>query len=185
MERCFIVIKESKYFKDITEYSVIEKSQHEFVKDFFIEKEIEGSTYRVRGNGFVNSPFSEYEKSEITFSIELTEGNLTKFGKMLCKPDRNDLCGFRKNSNIAKEFAQKCVDKEIPINLDSPRISDYFESLSYGIYGCNSQRFVYKDIVYLKVDSEYLTAEDTPIGFIEIKASEFYKALEDCREKNE
>ena len=184
MERCFIVSKESKYYKDIIIHSEVEKTQHEFVKKFFIEKGIEGSTYVVRGNGCVNSPFKDYEKLEITFSIEPTEGNLTKFGKILCKPDRNDLCGFRKNSSIAKEFAQKCIDEQIPINLFAPRVNDYFESLGNGLYGCNSQRFAHNDIVYLKVDGEYLTAEDTPVGFTEIKVSEFYKALEDYKEKN-
>ena len=103
---------------------------------------------------------------------------------MLRKSDDYGLCGFRKNSSLAKEFAQRCVDEQIPINLWSPKISDYFESLGNGIYGCSSLEFSYNDIVYLKVDGERLTTEDTPVGFTEIKASEFYKALEDCREEN-
>ena len=183
MERCFIVSKESKYFKDITEYSEKAEKQRTFVDEFFIEKGLDGESFRVRGNGFVNVPFDEFSKSEIELEIEPTENNLSKFGKMLCKENKYGLCTFRKSSKIAKEFAQKCVDKEIPINLDSTRISDYFESLSYGIYGCNSQRFIHNDVMYLKVDSSHLTAEDTPIGFTEIKVSEFYTIMEDYKEK--
>ena len=184
MERCFIVSKESKYYEDTVKFSTIEKNQKEFIKKFFNEKEIEGSTYMVRGSGFMNKPFKDYEKSRITFSIEPTEGNLFKFDKMLCKPNRNNLCSFRKNSSLAKEFAQRCVDEQVPINLWSPKISDYFVSLGNGIYGCSSLEFSYNDIMYLKVDGERLTAEDTPVGFTEIKASEFYKALEDCEEES-
>lgn len=183
MERSFIVTKESKYFQDYSRFSEKNEQQKAFVKEFLIEKDIEGSTYIVSGDGMMNVPFSEYNKSEITLSIEPTENNLAKFSKMLCKEDRYDMCAFKKSSKIAKEFSQKCVDELIPINLYNPRINDYFVSLHNGIYGCSSQSFPFNDIVYLKISSEHLKEDDTPYGFTEIKLSEYYQIVESLKDK--
>lgn len=187
MERSFIISKESKYYIDYEKHLAKAEEQREFVIKFFNEKSIEANKYIVGGDGFVNKPFSKYEKSNVTLSIDPTENDLNKFGKMLTKPNhkRCGLCSFKKNSTIAKEFAQKCVDEKIVINLWKPRIGDYFQSL--GFYGCGWQRFSYNDTLYIKVQSDYLKSNDTPDGFIEIKLSEYYKAKEEydenCNEK--
>lgn len=178
MERCFIVTKESKYFKDYEEFSKKEEQQSEFCKKFLDENSVEGNTYMVGGNGFMNVPFTESDKSEIGLSVEPTENNLSKFNKMLCKPGRHGLCSFKKSSKISKEFSQECVDEKIVINLYSPRVSDCFVSLKHGMYGCSSQRFSYEDNLYIKIGSEHLAADDTPDGFIEIKTSEYYRIAE-------
>lgn len=182
MERAFIVTSESEYFKDYAKFLEKNEEQRAFINKFFNEKGIDGNTYIVGGNGMMNVPFSESDKSEIGLRVESTEINLSKFGKMLCKEDQNGLCAFKKSSKIAKEFADKCVDLRIPINLYSPRVGDYFASLRHGIYGCSSERFLLDDIIYLKIISEYITADETPEGFTEIKLSEYHKIAESMKE---
>lgn len=180
MERYFIATKESKYLKDYNEYTEKIETQRKFINKFFEEKEIDGNKYIVGGDGRVNIPFEEWNKSKITLRIEPTENNLNKFSRMLRTSDRYGLCAFRKNSNMAKQFAKQCIDEKIVVNLYSPRIGDYFNDLCY--YGCKSQHFIYTDIFYIKVDSEGLKENDTPNGFTEIKASEYYKILEEFKD---
>lgn len=181
MERSFIATKESKYVQDWDKYLELREQQNEVVKEFFTEKGIETNCYRVGGNGSVNKPFSNYNEKEIGLDIEPTENDLVKFGKMLCKPMSNGLCSFRKNSSISKEFAQKCVEEQIVINLYSPRMSDYFKSLGY--HGLTRSQFPIGNDLYVKVTSEYLNEEDTPEGFTEIKLSEYYLAEEKLENK--
>lgn len=176
MERSFIATKESKYAQELNEYIKLTKQQREFVKEFFIEKGIEANCFIVRGNGFMNIPFNEYDKKDICLSIEATENDLTKFGKTLCKPS-DGLYTFKKSSSIAKEFANECIDKRVVINLWSPRVSDYFKSL--GHRGLSYSQFENEDVLYIKVDSEYLKEDDIPEGFVEIKTSDFYIAKEE------
>jgi len=177
MERSFIATKESKYNIDLHKYMVLVEQQRKFVKKFFIDKGIETTAYLVGGDGFMNRPFNEYEMKSIRLSIEPSENDLINFKKILCKPNKNHgLCTFKKNSSISKEFSQKCVDEQTVINLYSPRISDYFESLGYN--GCSYTQFKYDDNLYIKIDSEYLGDSDTPEGFNEIKLSDFYIAKE-------
>lgn len=176
MERSFIASKESKYVQDWDKYLEFREQQNEVVKEFCVEKGIEANCYRVGGNGSVNKPFSNYNEKEIGFDIEATENDLVKFGKMLCKPMSNGLCSFRKNSTISKEFAQKCVEKQIVINLHSPEMRHYFKTL--GFNGYTRSQFPIGDNLYVKVASEYLKEEDIPEGFTEIKLSEYYIAEE-------
>lgn len=179
MERCFIVKKESEYYKDLEGYYKLENQQKKFINKFFKEKDIEAESYRVGGNGCINQPFNEYGKKDIKLEIIPTDKDLINFSKILCKSNRYGLCAFKKNSSISKEFAQRCIDEQVVINLYSPRISDYFVSLGNGIYGCGYQTFKYKDILYIKVSSDYLKDEDTPKGFKEIRLSEYYKIKEE------
>ena len=182
MERSFIATKESEYVKDFDKYSELNNQQKEFVNKFFTEKGIEANCYRIGGNGSVNKPFNDYDKNNIGFSIIPTDNDLIKFSKMLCKPDNNDLCAFKKSSTISKEFAQKCVDENIVINLHSPRISNYFISL--GWHGLSRSQFPVGDDLYIKVSSEHLEADDVVEGFTEIKLSEYYIAKEKFESKN-
>ena len=183
MERSFIASKESKYVQDLNEYVEQNKQQKEFVRKFFIEKGIEANCFIVGGNGFMGVPFQEGDKKEITIDIEATENDLIKFSKMLCKVGENGLNKFKKSSSIAKEFAQKCIDEQIIINLWSPRISDYFESL--GCNGCNYSHFPVGDDLYIKVSSKYLKETDVVEGFTEIKLSEYYIAKEKFESESE
>ena len=176
MERSFIVSEESKYLKSYSNYIEMTNQQKKFVFDFLKEKEIEAKSYILRGDGFMNCSFDEYNQSDIKLSIDPTENDLIKFKKMLTKPSGSyNLCTFKKNSAIGKELAQRCVDEKVIINLNQPRIGDYFKSLEHGICAYSYQILPYNDKFYAKITSEYLKSDDTPEGFTEIELSEFLR----------
>lgn len=177
MERAFIVSEESKYSKDIDKYYEMGEHQRKFVNEFLKEKAIEAVEYRVGGDGIVNAPFDEYDKNNIKLYIIPTESDLDVFGKMMCKPDMHGIRSFKKSSKISKEFAQRCIDNQIVVNLCGPRAGEYFKSI--GFYGCSYSQFLYNNKLYLKMKSDFLKVDDTPEGFTEIRLSEFYKALEE------
>lgn len=183
MERAFIATKESKYVQDYDSYIDLLNRQKDFVNKFCKDNNIEANEYLVRGNGFVNQPFKECSKKDISFSIIPTANDLNNFSKMLTKPDKYELFSFKKNSKIAKDFAQKCIDEQIVINLYSPKPRDYFKSMSYMAY--SYQQFEYDDTFYIMIKSEYLEEDDTPDGFVEIKMSEFYKVKEEYESRKD
>ncbi|MTI49440.1 MAG: hypothetical protein FH761_16530 [Firmicutes bacterium] len=181
MERCFIASKESDYLKEHKRYEKLQSQQRKFVDEFMSEKGIESNKFLVGGDGFINKPFKEHQKSDIRFRIVPTEKDIETFGSVLNKPNEHGLCMFRKNSSIAKEFAEKCVDNEIVVNLHSPRVGDYFGSLRYGGYSYTT--FELDNDFYLAVESDKLKEDELPKGFKEIKQSEFYLAKERLLEK--
>ncbi|APC82195.1 hypothetical protein [Clostridium botulinum] len=176
MEKAFIVSKESELFKDIEKYKKLRNKQRKFINKFFEENGIEANQYRVSGDGFCNVPFEKYEET-ITLCIIPTDKDKEKFSKVLNKPDERYLQAFRKTSKIAKDFRKQIVDEHIVINLYQPRMSDYFESI--GFYGCGFTLFEHKNIMYLRVNSEFLKEDDIPKGLTEIRLSEFYKVREE------
>ncbi len=181
MERCFIVSKESELHKDLDKYNDLVTSQRTFINRFFNEYGIESDLFLISGNGSVNVPFDERGKSDIKLRIKPTENDIEKYGKVLSKPNEHGLCSFKKNSKLAKEFAQKCIDEKIVINAYKPRIGDYFKSI--GFYGCTVSSFRLDDVLYLKVHSDFLKEDDTPDGFTEIRKSQYYKATEELENK--
>ena len=178
MERCFIVTKESELLQAIEKYRSMEEDQRIFVNQFMVEKGIKSNGFIISGNGWINKPFENYEKKDINLSIEPTKEDIENFENILKKPNKNHgLCSFKKNSSIAKEFSQRCVDEKIVINLWKPRVSDYFGSLAYK--GCSLRDFTHDDKFYLEIRSDHLSQDEMPNGFIEIKQIEYYQAKED------
>lgn len=116
MERCFIATEKSEYLQDYLKYYDNLKKEKNFVKAFLEDKGIESDTYRMSGDGLVNAPFKNHNKSDITLEIKPTANDTIKFGKSLLRPHGDGMCTFRKNSAIAKEFAQKCIDEQIIVN---------------------------------------------------------------------
>lgn len=181
MEQFFIITKESEYFKDFQKFCEDEKKQKHFINEFFKDNDIEGNQYIMGGDGMVNHPFYERDKDEIKLSIEPNEHNLNKFGKMLRKKNKHGMCTFKKNSNIAKDFAQKCIDNEIIVNLYDPSIRDYFDIRDLIFYKGHTSRLLHNDKLYIKMQSEYpknIEKESLPKGFIDIKGSEYYSIIE-------
>ena len=178
MERSFIVSKEATYREDFDKYVKMVEQQKKFINTFFNEKKIKANEYRMGGNGSCGLPFAESDKNNISFGIVPTEEDLITHGKNLNKSNEYGLCYFKKSSKITKEFAKRCVDEKIIINLYKPRVSDYFKSLG-GFRGCGYQQFEYNNNMYLKMESKYLSEDDTPVGFVEIKLSEYYLAEEE------
>jgi hypothetical protein len=181
MERAFIVLKDSEYSKDLDKYVELSNEQKKFINKYFDEKGIEAKAYIISGNGSINEPFEDWKKDDIRLRIEATENDLIKFGKMLCKKG-DGLNRFKAKSEIGKDFAQRCVDEKVVINLHEPWLRDYFKSLGYRGFGFH--RFTNNDNMYLKIDSDCVSSTDTPKGFIEVKLSEFYKAYEEVEKNN-
>lgn len=183
MERCFIATKENDFIQAYERYKEMAEKQRKVVAEFMEINGIESNVFIVSGNGFVNCPFEEHNKSNIVLYIEPTEKDIKNFGKFLRKPNKNHgLCGFKKNSAISKEFAQKCIDEEVVINLWKPRGGDYFNTRSY--FGCTWELFEIGNKTYLRVESDHLVKDETPKGLTEIKKSEFYQALEEYENKS-
>lgn len=189
MEKFYIVTNE-KFLKEIDDYRKHEEERRALVNDFFENKGIVGEEYHIGGDGFVNRPFEEYEKHNIRLYILNCDENNQKFGKELSKPtklfcDSNVMMRkFRANSKTLKEFQNLCIERNIVINNHRVREGDYFKELHMG--GYSVLRFEYENKLYLKISTkryETITPDDDA-GFIEIKGSEFYKAMEDFHEKN-
>ncbi|HBB28623.1 MAG TPA: hypothetical protein DC000_05125 [Clostridiales bacterium] len=171
MERAFIVSKESKYHKELDQYCEFLKEQRVFINKFFQEKGIEAEAYRVGGSGGINCTFDEWKIKDIYLNIVPTESDIIKFDKMLCKADEHGARRFKVNCEIAKDFAQKCIDEKIVINVHEPWLRDYFKIL--GFRGFSFSRFEYEGKLYLKINADDISG-NVPDGFVEIKLSEFY-----------
>ncbi|WP_206459349.1 hypothetical protein [Anaerovorax sp. IOR16] len=181
MERAFIINKESKYYKDLHTYYDLLNNQKDFICKFFNENNIESKMYRMGGNGRINEPFKECDKKEIYLSIIPTKQDLVNFESILNKKEDSNGCrSFKKNCNLAKKFAQECIENQIVINAFEPRVADYFDC----IYGCRYSRFEYNHKLYVKIDNELLNSIETPEGFQEIKLSEFHSMLEIFEQEN-
>ena len=189
MEKFYIVTNE-KFLKEIDDYRKHEEERRILVTNLFENKGIAGKEYHISGDGFVNCPFKEHEKHNIRLYIAHCDENNQKFGKELLKPtklfcDSNVLMRkFRANSKTSKEFQDLCVEKEIVINNHPIQEGDYFKELHLGGYSIS--RFEHENKLYLKISTtkyETITPDDST-GFIEIKGSEFYKALEEFESKN-
>lgn len=189
MEKFYIVTNE-KFLKEIDDYRKHGEERRTLVNIFFENKGIAGKEYHISGNGFVNCPFKEYEKHNIRLYITDCNENNQKFGKELLKPTKlfydSDVLmrKFRANSKTLKEFQDLCIKKNIVINNHPIREGDYFKELLLGGYSVS--RFEYENKLYLNISTtkyETITPDDDT-GFIEIKGSEFYKALEELESKN-
>lgn len=190
MEKFYIVTNE-KFLKKIGDYREHEEERRIVTNNFFENKGIVGEEYYISGNGFVNRPFKEHEKNGIRLYISDCDENNQKFGKELLKPTKlfcdSDVLmrKFRANSKTLKEFQDLCIEKNIVINNRPIREGDYFKELHLGGYSVS--RFEYENKLYLNISTtKYETiTPDNSAGFIEIKGSEFYKALEEFESKNE
>lgn len=159
MEKFFIVTEESPLFAEYQDYKESRKAVDDFYRRFCAAHSIESKEY---------SPGKEH------IYIVPTDADKEKFGKQLCKPINDGLCRFRNNSEIKKAWVTD-VNKENLKILHRPIMQFYFENWGKG----SSRLFDINDIVYCSYQSENVNVPD---GMIEIKASEFYKVIEESEE---
>lgn len=187
----FYVITNEKVLKEINDYRKHREERKIVANIFFENKGIIGKEYYIDGDGSTNCPFKEYDKHNIRLYITDCNENNQKFGKELLKPTKlfcdSDVLmrRFRTNSKTLKEFQDLCIEKNIIINNCPIRIGDYFKELHLGEY--SFLIFEHKNKLYLNVSTtkyEAITPDDNT-GFVEIKGSDFYKALEELESKNE
>lgn len=154
MEKFYIVTEESNLRKEYLDYKKNFFEIQEHVKLFFKENNIESTSYIANND---------------RLSIVPTDNDNIIFLKSFTKIDySDDTKMFRKNSKINKLWVKSLEDKQLKV-LYRPDIWFYFCS-----YGRSRNRlFEIDEVVYCSYES---TNEfETPKGFKEIKASEFFK----------
>lgn len=161
MEKFFIVKEGLKLNRDYWEYREGLKAVEEYVDKFMKSHDIEANAY--------------YTSTEKLYIVP--EGNdLEKFDKKLGKQEENGLRAFKANSSIGKEWKIYVKENEIKF-VHKPFVGIYFSG-----FGRSKSRLFHIDkILYCTYECDY--DFNTPNGFNEIKASEYYKAVEDHNEK--
>ncbi|MEY8352507.1 hypothetical protein AALB39_04030 [Lachnospiraceae bacterium 54-53] len=160
MEKFYIVTDESEYRKAYLDYQQNSKDVNEIVKDFMINNEIETHEYAIG-------------MRENYFAIVPTQKDYDVYGKQLKKDSRvGVLSSFKKNSSIFKELFKILEEKNMEV-LHRPFIQFAFPCFGRG----RSRIFEHKGIVYASYEHE--TDFENPKGFQEIKASDFYKVVEE------
>ena len=186
MEKFYIVTNE-KFLEEIEEYKKSRKARNDLIKEFFEKHQIHGEGYLIHGNGWVNTPFDEMNKTDISLYIDGCEENGVEFKTQLKKltvfSDGSKMFELRKNSSILKEFQDLCIQHQVVINLHWHREGDYFKGLDLGGYSVT--RFVQDGKYYLRMEAErHDSLTPKYDGFTEIKGSEFYTAMENYDTSN-
>lgn len=178
----FFIVENEDFLRLAAFVKEARETRNKFLCDFFEKHQIEGEYYRMHGNGSYHCAFSEELKLSIVLEIEGTAGNRERFGNQLRKNSlSNGLYAFKKSAPVLKAFQDACVEHGIIINLDEYFVGDFFEELHFG--GYSSKYFEHAGTLYLSIHttrSNTLTPKD---GFIEVKPSEFYAALEAFQEQ--
>lgn len=155
MEKFFTIKKDSAFYEAYVQYEKDVKANAEAFKKFSEEHGIEATLY-VPGDSFV--------------MIIPTQNDLKNFeGMFIAKEFGDGLRKFKKNCKITKDWVE--VAKTIP----KPNKPDYFSYMRFN--GRFSSRcFMIGDVLYGSAESKTVELLDF---MEEIKASEFYKAIED------
>jgi len=165
MERYFEVTSQSDLFNEYMEYKNNLKVIDNISTEFMSAQGIETDTYANKSN---------------TFYIVPTEKDLEIFNKALYKSIGEGLRAFKVNSKVGKAWVKTLEEKHVEIK-HKPFVGFSFKNCM----GKNRSRiFAIDSVVYCSFDNEY-DFEDTPDGFVEIKASEFWKIVEDYNDKGE
>ena len=175
----YYIVTNKKFLDSIKEDKVNNRSRNEFIKKFYTDNNIDGEEYYFGGNGACNRPFIESEKDNINLHINDTENNRKRYGKQFAKSRFKGMVKLRKKSKLLKLFQSACIEKDIVVNLFETRPGEYFDELSLG--GYSTRLFTFDDRIYLRISTDsYQNRTITPKydGFEEIKASEFFTALE-------
>lgn len=159
MARYFQVSKSSSLYRDFIAYQVNAKAVRKLVKDFIATYAIESTTYWA---------------SDEALYIVPTEKDVSSHGSILCAPIEEGLRKFKINSRIGKAWVNALEVQKLRI-LRKPIVSFYFRPSRSG--RTRSHLFSVDELVYCSLDP---CEGDPPAGMIEMKASEFFKIIEDA-----
>lgn len=163
MEKFYIAEEGSKLREDYLKHRKDMKKLFEVKGDFFKEFNIKAT---------------EFGLSTQSLSIVATDEDKENFKDQLCKP-KNGVHRFRANSKINKAWVATLELHDIK-NTRKPRVPFYFDRCYGG--RMSSKLFQIDGVVYCSFNAGW---EFKPIDKLtEIKASEFFKVIED-QEKNE
>jgi len=162
-EKYFIVTNQSNLYSEYMEYKENRELMHNVAVTFLKENNIEAN---------------EFSYSQQSLYIIPTESDIENFKSILSKPKEQNLRQFKKNSKIGKSWINLLNENNYKIK-HKPILGFYFKNHTGKM---RSRLFDINGIVYCS----YAVYEDieTPEGFIEIKASEFWKIIEDHEERN-
>ena len=157
MEQYFEITKDSVYYKEQIKYEEDFRNEKAAVKEFMTTHGIVGSTYMLYKGYFW-----------ITDNIE----NRRKFAGQIRQETYRDYISFKKTSKIGRLFSNSGITR-----ADKPFVPFFFSD-------CNGRSrtrlFSIEDKVYCSI--EQIDCDERlrcPKGFIEMKASDFYKIIED------
>ena len=159
MQKFYEVTSESNLWKDYLDYKENSNTINEIYKYFSEEHEIESTQYYPTTDNLYIVPT---QNDEETFKNQLTKKDLG-----------NGLRRIRVNSNINKSWITTLQRLDLKV-LNKPYVPFYFN-----VYGrIRTMIFSIDDKVYCSIETE--NDFNTPhVGFKEIKASEFYKMIEE------
>lgn len=165
IERYFIVSPESRLAKDfwayVEDFDKIKVAFNDLRKHFEIETD------------------KFYPRSNKCLYIWPTENDIAKYEKQMTKPTQNGGRSFKQKSAIQKYWT--ALTKFHGTNvIDKPFAPMYVDR---GCFGKMSSRlFAIDDVVYCSISLEHDDIE-VPKDWIEIKASQFFKVIEDYEER--
>jgi len=162
MDRYYEITPQSMAYSEYFDWWNNYKEICEIAKNFMTEYEIESNQFCARPNAFYIIP---------------SENDKIKFSNMLCKNDiGNGLIMFKKKSKIGKAWINKNVEVQ-----SQPMIN--FEYFTQTLSG--KMRLFHdpaNNKIYYSIETKY-DFDETPEGFIEMKASEFFKVIEDIESR--
>lgn len=163
-EKFFIVTEESPHRQEYFDYRQNRKEVKAFVSEF------------LKAHGIETTRYCPMDKK---FFIIPTEKDRQSFKLQLCAlSDNYGLVQFKMNSAIGKAWIQELTETGLKI-LREPFVPFFFQNIcgksSYRIFSIDNTVYVY-----------FSTSDkiNTPVGFREIKGSEYHKVIEDWEEKN-
>ena len=157
MEQYFEITKKSIEYDNYFSYLSDANVCREIVDKFFTDHNIVSDTYSVDGGKLWISDNSV---------------NRVHFESQLSKDSRNGLVAFRKNSHIGR--AWNALSVKVP---NKPFVPFFFNG---GLGRMRTRLFHVNERVYCSIEGvDYDMKFTAPVGFVEMKASEFFKVLED------
>lgn len=163
MERFYKIRKGSEFYKEYFDYLENTVNVNEVVKEFMATNNIDTSEY--------------YPCTNVLYIVP-TAKDVEKFDMVLSKEIGNNLRPFKKTSKINKAWVELLKSKNLKV-LEKPNLCFIFN-----VCGKYSTRlFHIEDELYCSMKTHYAFESPEIEGFIEIKASEFFKIIEDEESK--
>lgn len=163
MEQYFEITNQSSRYKEYFDYLEADEACRKAAKEFLEENNIHTKYYAIFGGALC---------------IDDNQKNRDKYGNQLKKYGENRTVAFKKTSKIGRAWTESGIK-----GVHKPHVSFFFADASYST---RTRLFHVGEKLYCSIDCmDRSTKVKTPQGFIEMKASEFYKIVEDVENDDE
>lgn len=159
MEKFYRALPDSRLHADYMEWEDCCEEMREIIDSLFEEYGVEAT---------------RYSAGKFGLAIEATPGDLEKFKGQFKKGHIHGIFEFRKNSHICKEWAKR--SERIKMRR-KPFLSLYFDHASCRM---STRLFQIDGVVYCSIDAGDVAPKDK---LVEIKASEFWRVIENYEER--